>query len=113
MTGTLDQAIAQAKKDKKLVFVDAYTTWCGPCKLMAKKVFTEESVGKYYNENFVNLKLDMESSEGKFVESKYKVVGYPTFLYIDTDGKLVRKEMGLVDAETFIGYGKSAKSDKK
>ena len=111
--GTFDQAKADAKKSKKLVFIDAYTTWCGPCKLMAKNVFTDAAVGEYYNSNFTNLKLDMETSEGQFVAKKYGVQGYPTFLFLDGDGNLVRKEMGYVDAKTFIGYGKSARNDKK
>jgi thiol:disulfide interchange protein len=111
--GTFDQAKAQAKKENKLIFIDAYTTWCGPCKMMAKKIFTQKTVGDYYNPNFINLKIDMEGSEGLYLSKKYKVSGYPTFLFVNSEGQLVTKEMGMVSAPTFIGYGKRAIKGKK
>ena len=49
------QAKELAKAQNKLIFIDAYTTWCGPCKLMAKTVFTEKEVGDFYNSNFINI----------------------------------------------------------
>jgi thiol:disulfide interchange protein len=111
--GTFEQAKALAKKENKLVFVDAFTTWCGPCKMMAKRVFVEKSVGEFYNANFVNMKIDMESSEGLNFGKQYKVSGYPTFLFIDGSGKLVSVEMGMVDANTFIGFGEKALKNHK
>lgn len=101
-------AKALAKKENKLIFIDAYTTWCGPCKLMSKTVFKEKAVGDYYNEHFVNLKVDMETSEGIFLGKRYNVTGYPTFIYITPDGTLIKKTMGATKSATFIGYGKSA-----
>jgi len=101
-------AKALAKKENKLIFIDAYTTWCGPCKLMSKTVFKEKAVGDYYNQHFVNLKVDMETSEGMFLGKKYNVTGYPTFLYIKPDGSLIKKTMGATQSPTFIGYAKSA-----
>ena len=62
--GTWKEALEKAKKEDKLVFVDSYTTWCGPCIKMAKNVFTQESVGSFYNQNFINIKLDMEKEDG-------------------------------------------------
>ena len=58
----LPQAAAKAKKENKLVFVDCYTQWCGPCKKMARDIFPQEKVGKFMNERFVNVKIDMEAS---------------------------------------------------
>lgn len=101
-------AKALAKKENKLIFIDAYTTWCGPCKLMSKTVFKEKSVGDYYNEHFVNLKVDMETAEGLFLGKQYNVTGYPTFIYLKPDGTLIKKTMGATKSPTFIGYGKSA-----
>ena len=59
--GTWKEALAEAQKQDKLVFIDAYAKWCGPCKKMAKNVFTLSEVGDFYNENFINVKLDMEA----------------------------------------------------
>src|SRR5688500_13575445 len=55
---------AKAKAEKKPIFVDAYTTWCGPCKKMAKEVFTQEAIGSYFNSTFINYQMDMEKGEG-------------------------------------------------
>ena len=68
---TLEQAAAKAKAENKLVFMDCYTQWCGPCKKMAKDVFTQEMVGAYMNPKFVNIKVDMESD--------YGLLPYPLF----------------------------------
>ncbi len=102
-------AKALAKKENKLIFIDAYTTWCGPCKLMSKTVFKEKAVGDYYNAHYINLKVDMETGEGLFLGKKYNVTGYPTFLYIKPDGSLVKKTMGATSSDKFIGYAKQAK----
>jgi len=106
------QAKALAKKENKLIFIDAYTTWCGPCKLMARTVFKEKAVGDYYNEHFVSLKMDMETSEGIFIGNKYGVNAYPTYLFLKPDGTLIKRSMGATKSDRFIGFGKSAVGDK-
>ena len=63
---TLDEAIQAAKSENKLVFIDFYTTWCGPCKMMMKNVFPQPKVGEYFNNKYVCIKLDAEK-EGKEV----------------------------------------------
>ncbi len=105
-------AQALAKKQGKLIFIDGYATWCGPCKLMARTVFKEKKVGDYYNENFVNLKIDMETPEGRMLASKYAVRAYPTYLYLDANGKVVHRAMGATNGDKFIGFGKQAVSKK-
>ena len=62
--GSWEEVLAEAKKQNKPVFVDAYTSWCGPCKWMAKNIFTLESIGEFFNKNFVNYKFNMEKGEG-------------------------------------------------
>ena len=62
--GTWFQLLEKAKKEDKVIFMDAYTTWCGPCKKMARETFTQKSVGEFYNTNFINVKMDMEKGEG-------------------------------------------------
>lgn len=105
--------LAKAKKENKLIFLDAYTTWCGPCKLMAKNVFTLKSVGEHYNANFVNAKIDMEKGEGIDIAKKYEVKVFPTYLFIDGDGKLVHRTIGYVPEKEFIQFAKDAISKTK
>ncbi|MCC6721180.1 MAG: thioredoxin family protein [Bacteroidia bacterium] len=110
--GSLKEAKAKAKKENKLIFIDCYATWCGPCKSMTKKVFVKKSVGEYYNKNFICLKIDMETAEGESLGTKYTVEAYPTYLFIDNSGKLVHKDLGYLDPESFIELGKNALAKK-
>lgn len=75
---------------------------------MANNVFPDERVGGFYNENFINYKLDMEKGEGPKIADNYKVTAYPTFLFIDGDGNVKHRVMGAQSAEEFIGSGKKA-----
>jgi thiol-disulfide isomerase/thioredoxin len=106
-------AAEKAAKNNQLLFVDAYATWCGPCKWMSANVFTDKSVGEYYNANFVNLKLDMETSDGKSFGMKYPVAAYPTLMFIDPKGNIVYKIEGSRPAADFLAEGKTAKSKYK
>ena len=78
-------ALKAAKAENKTVFMDCYTSWCGPCKMMTNDIFPQEKVGKYMNENFVCVKYDMEKGEGVELKKRYEVSAYPTFLVIDAD----------------------------
>lgn len=92
--GTWKETLAKAKEEQKLIFVDAYTTWCGPCKRMAKNVFTQESVGKVFNERFINSKMDMEAEKNMDFVIKYPVSAYPTLMFINGEGEVVLKKVG-------------------
>lgn len=100
--GSFAQALAKAKKENKIVFVDVYTTWCGPCKKMAKEFFPTKEAGDKYNTAFVNYKIDAEKGEGIQVAQKYNVNGYPTSLYLKPDGSVVYTSMGISDLEGFL-----------
>lgn len=91
---TFNKALEKAKQTNKIIFIDCYTTWCGPCKYMEKNIFSLKEAGEYFNTKFINLKIDMMQEEGKKISSKYPVKGYPTFLFIDGDGKEVARVMG-------------------
>ena len=67
---TFDEALAKAKAEKKLVFVDCYTTWCGPCKMMTTKIFPMKEAGEFFNPRFVCVKFDMEQGEWKELKNK-------------------------------------------
>ena len=107
--GTLEEAKALAKKEDKLIFLDAYTSWCGPCKRMAKNVFPTKEAGDYFNENFINVQKDMEKGEGRAIAKKYGVRSYPTLLFIDYTGNVVYQTKGARrDAKSLIQLGKQA-----
>jgi thioredoxin-related protein len=106
--GTWKDAMAKAKAEDKLLFVDAYAKWCGPCKAMAKNVFTQAKVGDYFNANFINLKLDMEEVDGVTFGHKYPVKAYPTLMFLDGDGKLVKNVTGGQQADGLIAIGADA-----
>jgi thioredoxin 1 len=102
--------LKKAKKENKIIFFDAYTTWCGPCKLLQKNVFTRDDVAKVFNANFINVKFDMESGEGPALAEKYPIEGYPTLFFIDGNGKMVKSLLGYQTPEKLI---KAAKSIQK
>lgn len=109
-----EQVLAQAKKENKFIFVDAYTTWCIPCKLMSKEIFPREDVGTFMNKNFISIKVQMDTSKADHpdvkkwyadaakMKSLYRVVNYPTLLYFDPDGQQVHRTVGQATAEDFI-----------
>ena len=103
-----DAALAQAKKENKIIFMDAYTTWCGPCKTMSKTTFMDTAVAKLFNDQFVNLKMDMEKGFGPELLQRYGIVAYPTLLFLNGDGEVVHKGLGLQNAEQFLTLGKTA-----
>lgn len=112
-SGSLKTILAKAKAEKKLVFLDAYASWCGPCKRMASEVFTQKKVGDYFNATFVNAKFDLEKGEGIEIAKKYGVNRYPTFLLLDGDGKEVGKMIGRDDADGFIAKIKALAAKAK
>lgn len=105
--------LAKAKSENKLIVVDAYTTWCGPCKWMDKNVFTDAAVGKFYNANFINAKFDMEAGEGLELAKTYEVRAYPTILFIDGSGAAVHRIVGGREAEPFVEVGRIALDPEK
>ncbi len=100
-----EEAKQKAKEENKLIFIDAYTSWCKPCKLMDRDVFTDSTVAKVFNESFINLKIDMESEMGKPLKETYKVQGYPTFLFIDFEGNLTYAKAGFMNAVELKNLG--------
>lgn len=105
---TWAETLAKAKVEKKIIFVDAYTSWCGPCKAMARDVFPVADVGTFYNTHFLNVKMDMEKGEGIDLSNQYKVWAYPTLLFVDGDGKMVHRSTGFHEVEAFLTLGKTA-----
>ncbi|MCU0404681.1 MAG: DUF255 domain-containing protein [Chitinophagaceae bacterium] len=115
-----EEVVAKAKAENKYIFLDAYTTWCGPCIMMAKKIFPLPEVGAFYNENFINLKVQLDTTskdndhvkqwykDGSMLAKKYGISAYPTYLFFSPAGEAVHRAIGSSDAQTFINKGKDA-----
>ncbi len=109
--GTWKEAMAKSKAENKPIFVDAYTTWCGPCRWMSANIFTDPAVGEYFNANFINVKMDMEKGEGPAFASAHKVMAYPTLIFTDALGNEKVRQTGAAQTpEALIELGKKAKS---
>ena len=105
---TFSEVLAKAEKENKMVFMDCYTSWCGPCKQLAKNVFPQKEVGDYFNTQFINFKVDMEKGEGIELQKKYGVTTFPTLLFMDSSGKVFRKIQGGLDAAGLLVEAKAA-----
>ena len=106
--GTFEEALAEAQKQDKPLFVDFYAVWCGPCKRMAKEVFTQKEVGDYFNQKFINLQLDAEAKPNLEVAKKYKVEAFPTIAFIDKEGKAISISIGAMDKAALLDAAKVA-----
>ena len=87
--------------DKPAV-IDFYATWCGPCKMMNERVFTQKVVGDYFKKNFIPLKVDMEKGEGIALRKKFDVNAFPTMFILDAEGNIVGKLQGARDTDIFL-----------
>src|SRR6185369_15666559 len=110
--GTFPEALAKAKDEHKLLFVDCFTTWCGLCKWMTAHVFTDESVYNSFNQNFISIALDMEKGEGIDIAKRYEVKNYPTYLWLDQSGNQVHRSVGRVEASVFLDISSHAMDAK-
>ena len=106
--GSFEEALATAKAENKLVFMDAYAVWCGPCKWMSRNVFTDDYVGEFFNKNFIALKMDMEKGEGLALARKYGVRAYPTLYFLDETGKVVDQKVGATDSKGLLSLARNA-----
>jgi len=106
--GPWKEIVAKAKTQNKLIFIDAYSTRCRPCKYLASRVFTNDSAADFYNDNFINAHFDMEKGEGLTIRSKYDVKAFPTLMFIDGNEQLVHKGVGAMGATALIKLGKNA-----
>ncbi len=102
------EVLSQAKNTGKIVFLDAYTTWSGPCKLMNKCVFSDSSVADFYNTQFISIKMDMEKGEGPALVKRYGIRQFPTLLFIDANGVVQHQAVGFHNATEFLALGKKA-----
>lgn len=101
-----NEALKQSQAENKLVFIDFYTDWCGPCRKMSKEVFPQKQVGDYFNAQFVCIKLNAEK-EGKELAQKFEVKAYPTFIIADQQGNAKATITGAFPADAFVAKVKN------
>ncbi|WP_299556420.1 thioredoxin domain-containing protein [Seonamhaeicola sp.] len=112
---TFQQVKTLAKAENKKIFLDFYTKWCGPCRSMDMNVFNQKEIGDYYNDRFINFKVDAEVGEGIELAKQYEVRGYPTYIFVDTEGKPLidaGSSIGRADVESMIAFAKEALGGK-
>ena len=89
-----ENVLKMAQEQDKYIFMDCYTSWCGPCKVMSKQVFVRKEVGDIFNGMCVNVKIDMEKGEGPEIAVKYGIRAYPTLLVLYPDGRIKYRLQG-------------------
>ncbi len=103
-----NKALQKAGKEKKLVFLDIYATWCGPCKMLKKNTFTNEKVGKFFNANFVNVTIDGERGIGPELATRFSLEGYPTLIVTDSNGQPLLYTVGYLEPDYLLEFAKEA-----
>ncbi len=106
-----DEVLKKAKEENKTVFLEAYATWSEPCQLLEKYAFSDLEVANFYNDTFLNIRLDMEQYPGIGLAEKYEVSIYPTLLFINGNGEVVHRGCGAMDAGELLDLGRTALSD--
>jgi thiol:disulfide interchange protein len=110
---TLEDIMADAVLKDRIVFLDFYTTWCGPCKWMDNNVFNQSEVAAKLNQNFINYKVDAEDFEGVNTALKYNVAAYPTYIFLTPEGKIIHRLEGMIPRESFTQAIDEIISNKK
>ena len=106
-------ALKKAKAEGKYLFVDAYASWCGPCKQLKQTTFNDRLTADFFNKSFINLSVDMEKGQGPGLSSKWGVEEYPTLLIIDMNGKILHRSVGYVNAGQLTAFGKKGLQKSK
>ncbi len=109
-----EKVLEMAASQDKYIFMDCYTTWCAPCKMLSENVFTQPEVGEYFNAAFINVKYDMEKGEGVELGKRYKsfIIGFPTLLLIDRDGNVVHQMAGYQEPGALLAGMKAGAEGK-
>lgn len=107
--GSWEEALKKAEQEDKLIFLDAYAAWCGPCKRMEQNTFSHPKVGNYFNEKFINFKMDMERDpNGVRLSRKFSLTSYPSLYFVDKTEELIHYDKGYKDFIDLLAAGKMA-----
>jgi thioredoxin-related protein len=108
------EVLKKAKKENKYVFIDVFTTWCGPCRLMDKEVYTDSKVGEFLNQKFISIKVQMDKTkkddedvkkwygDADALSKKYGIAAFPSYLFFSPNGGLVYRETGYKRVNDFL-----------
>jgi thioredoxin-related protein len=122
---TWAQILIKAKAENKYIFMDCFATWCAPCKYMANNVFTQNTVGDFFNEHFISVTVQFDRTkndsdrvkqwydDARFFESKYSITAYPTFLFFSPDGEAVDRIVGSFESNSFVARAREVLNPKK
>ncbi len=105
------KVLQMARQKKQVVFVDAYAAWCGPCKDLKAQTFTNAGVAAYFNAHFINVSMDMEKGDGVGFADQFAVDSYPTLLFIDSNGQILKKSEGFLDAAQLLALANQVTLD--
>lgn len=98
---TFQKALAEAKQQNKLVFLNAYAVWCAPCKRLKQTTFQSDKVATLVNKKCISIDVDVEKGEGISIAKKYQIQGHPLVLVINPEGKVVKRILGYMDEADF------------
>jgi thiol:disulfide interchange protein len=101
-------ALKQAAAQHKYIFVDAYATWCGPCKMLKATTFKNKKAAEFYNKNFINIAIDMEKGIGPQLAAQWRMQAYPTLIIFNPKGEPVLGTVGYIKAPDLIRFGEAA-----
>lgn len=106
--GSWSDIVLKAKKEKKIIFFDCYTSWCGPCKRLSGEVFTLSDIGNFFNNHFINCKMDMEKGDGILLQKQFHVGAYPTLLWVDSKGNIIHRALGFMSGDKLLENAQTA-----
>jgi thioredoxin 1 len=102
---TFSEALKIAKNENKLIFLYFNTSWCGPCIELKMTTFRSKAVAEVFNSSFINISVNGEKGDGPSLVNKYKVRGYPSYIFLNSEGKVIYMTDGFLNAKRFTELG--------
>lgn len=107
-----EQSLTLAKEEDKIIFIDFWASWCGPCRAMDADVLSDPELAAFFNKNFINIKMDAESEDAILPKINYDVRSLPTYVWVLPDGQMVHSYKGTTTIDNFMKQARIALSKK-